>query len=50
MKIVYLANQICKGGVAEQEPTPGGDSVSFVLELLWLHFVEISEPIKKIGS
>lgn len=47
LNIFYLANEICKGRVAEQEPTPGGDSVGFVLELSRLHFIEIFEAVNK---
>ena len=38
-----LTDQVREGGVAEQEPPPGSDPVSLVLELLRPEVVEVLE-------
>ena len=38
-----MTDQVCEGGVAEQEPPPGRDTVCLVLELLRPEVVEVLE-------
>jgi hypothetical protein len=39
----YLSDDIRQAGIAEKKPTSWRDSICFVLESVWEHFVEIFE-------
>lgn len=41
---LYLSDDVSQAGVTQQQPAARGDSVGFVLELLRIHFVEVSKP------
>lgn len=43
-RCAYLGNDVSQAGVTQQQPAPRRDAVGFVLELFWIHLVEIFKP------
>lgn len=43
-----LSDDLCQPGVAHHQPAAGSDAVGLVLELVWLHFVEVLEAAGKM--
>lgn len=41
----HLSNELRQARVAHQQPTSRSDTISLVLELLWLQLAEITEPV-----
>lgn len=43
-RCIYLSDDVSQAGVTQQQPAPRRDAVGFVLELFWIHLVEIFKP------
>lgn len=44
----YLRDEISQGGIAEQQPPPGSNTICLVLKLLRRQFIEITETVTNI--
>jgi len=45
MKLTNLCNDLSQTRVAHHQPTARGDTISFVLELVWIHLKEVFKSI-----
>lgn len=45
MSSANLSDDLSQPGVAHNQPASRSDAVGFVLEFVWLHFVEVLEAV-----
>lgn len=46
----YLSDNLCQSRIAHDQPASGGDAIGLVLEFLWIHLIEVFEPIGNING
>lgn len=43
VQICYLSDEVSQAWVTQQQPAARSDTIGLVLELLWLHLIEVLE-------